>query len=286
MTRPTRETQEGRIYLLLRALARKQKRTTAEILQLYALERFVARLAASPDRERFVLKGGLLMAAFGERRPTRDVDLLALGVDNDLELIRDHIFQIASYPLDDGIQIDAESVRARVIREGAHYSGVRVSLRANLASARLAFHVDVNVGDPVKPSPSPVELPSLLGGEALVVLAYPVEMVIAEKLVTAFERGGTNTRWRDFVDLLLLMGHATDIGLASVAVEVVAEHRKVALGQFRAIRDDLAEHAQPKWAAWRRKQGLTGRTPESLDELLVTIEPWADLLLQSPGKSR
>ncbi|MFT7519935.1 MAG: hypothetical protein ACI9MC_002079, partial [Kiritimatiellia bacterium] len=99
---------------MLRALARKQRRTTAEILQLYALERFVARLAASPDKERFVLKGDLLMAAFGERRPTRDVDLLALDVDNDLDLIRDYIFQIASYPLDDGIQIDAESVRARV----------------------------------------------------------------------------------------------------------------------------------------------------------------------------
>jgi hypothetical protein len=143
----------------------------------------------------------------------------------------------------------------------------------------------VNVGDPVKPSASLVELPSLLGGEALVVLAYPVEMVIAEKLVTAFERGGTNTRWRDFVDLLLLMGHLTNTGLASEAVEVVAEHREVSLGRFREIRDDLAEHAQPKWAAWRRKQGLTERTPESLDDLLATIEPWADLLLRAPDKS-
>ncbi len=280
MTRPTRHTRGGRAYLALRALARQQGRATSELLQLYVLERFVARLAASPERERFVLKGGLLMAAFGERRPTRDVDLLALNLDNDPDDIRDLILQIASLPLDDGIELDTESVRARSIREGPHYAGVRVSLEARLASARLAFHVDVNVGDPVKPPAGLVELPSLLGGAPLIVLAYPVEMVITEKLVTAFERGGTNTRWRDFADLLLLMDHQVKTDAASAAIREVAQHRGVSLGSFATIRDELAGHAQPKWEAWRRKQRLDERTPEQFRELLTAIEPWADVLLQ------
>lgn len=284
MSRPTRDSPGGRAYLALRALARQQGRGTSEFLQLYALERFVARVTASHQGERFVLKGGLLMAAFGQRRPTREVDLLALDLNNDPEQVRDLILQIASHPLDDGIRFDTESIRARFIREGAHYAGVRVSLKARLASARLPFHVDVNVGDPVEPPPVLAELPTFLDGDPIVVLAYPVEMVIAEKLVTAFERGGTNTRWRDFVDLLLLMGHPVEIEPASEAIRIVAQHRSVPLGRFATIRDEVGEHAQPKWAAWRRKQGLDERTPEHIRDVLAAIEPWADTLLRAPDK--
>lgn len=284
MSRPTRDSPGGRAYLALRALARERGRGTSEFLHLYALERFVARVTASPHKERFVLKGGVLMAAFGQRRPTRDVDLLALDLNNDPDQIRDLILEIASYPLDDGVRFDTELIRARPIREGAHHAGVRVSLEARLASARLPLHVDVNVGDPVKPPPVRVELPQLLDGDPLVVLAYPVEMIIAEKLVTAFERGGANTRWRDFVDLLLLMGHPVEIGPASEAIQIVAQHRSVPLGRFAIIRDEVGAHAQPKWAAWRRKQGLHDRTPENIRDLLAAIEPWADTLLAPPRK--
>ena len=75
--RPTRTTSAGRAYLALRRLASEQGRTTAELLQMYALEAFLARTPASPHAHRFTLKGGLLLAAFDVRRPTRDVDLSA-----------------------------------------------------------------------------------------------------------------------------------------------------------------------------------------------------------------
>jgi hypothetical protein len=43
-------------------------------------------------RERFVLKGGVLLASFGSRRPTKDVDLAGRDLANDtttvLELVR------------------------------------------------------------------------------------------------------------------------------------------------------------------------------------------------------
>ncbi|MFT0848148.1 nucleotidyl transferase AbiEii/AbiGii toxin family protein [Actinomycetaceae bacterium L2_0104] len=81
---PSRDTAAGRAYNDLRNLARKQHRDPAEYIILYALEGFLARLATSESAADFVLKGGVLMVAFAERRPTRDIDFAARGFANDL----------------------------------------------------------------------------------------------------------------------------------------------------------------------------------------------------------
>jgi hypothetical protein len=67
----------------LKTRAKRENRSTQELLQLYLLEGFLARLAASELREKFVLKGGVLLAAFDARRPTRDVDLAGIQMAND-----------------------------------------------------------------------------------------------------------------------------------------------------------------------------------------------------------
>jgi len=278
VTKPTRETPAGRAYLALRALARRTSRPTAEVIQLYVLERFVARVGASPHKHRLVLKGGLLMAAFGARRPTRDVDLLAIDTSNEVDAIRDLVTEIAKLDLGDGVQIDADDVEARAIREGSTYAGVRVRLRARLATARVAFHVDVNVGDPVEPPPRATSVPTLLDESPIHALAYPVEMVIAEKLVTALERGGTNTRWRDFVDLLALAEGEVDLERTSRSVQRVAEHRGVDVEGFGRLREDFGPEAQTKWEAWRRKVGLEQQVPDAFDDVLRALARWAQQL--------
>ena len=59
MANPTRDTTAGRVYNDLRNLARRNSRSTDEVMVEYVLERFLYRLAASPlGREHFVLKGG------------------------------------------------------------------------------------------------------------------------------------------------------------------------------------------------------------------------------------
>jgi hypothetical protein len=75
--RPSRATSAGRAYLDLQNLARRQRRPTDELHQIYALEGFLARLAVSPHADKLVLKGGVLLAAYDTRRPTRDIDLQA-----------------------------------------------------------------------------------------------------------------------------------------------------------------------------------------------------------------
>jgi len=88
ITGPTRATAAGRAYLALRKQAKAAGRTTAEYLRLYALEGFLLRLANSSHRSRFVLKGGVLLAAYELRRPTADIDFAAVRTPNEVESIR------------------------------------------------------------------------------------------------------------------------------------------------------------------------------------------------------
>lgn len=201
--RPTRETVEGRAYLDLQNLARRSGRPTDELHQLFALEGFLDRRGRSGQAERLVLKGGVLLAAYDARRPTRDVDLSARALANDTDTIRDVIADVLRVEVDDGLSFNTGAVTAETIREQHDYSGVRVHVSGWLAVAQLRFHVDVNVADPITPAPETVTIPRLLGGEIHVV-GYPVEMVLAEKIVTAIERGqptpagatsSTSPRW-------------------------------------------------------------------------------------------
>jgi hypothetical protein len=103
VTRPSRDSVAGRAYLDLQARARRDGRPTDEPFTLYVLERFLFRVARSRHRERLVLKGGMLPAVFEERRPTRDVDLLALATPNDVATVAAIIREVLSVPADDGV---------------------------------------------------------------------------------------------------------------------------------------------------------------------------------------
>jgi hypothetical protein len=276
VTAPSRATPAGRAYLDLRAKARGDRRPVDELLQLYVLESFLERLAGSRFTEQLVLKGGVLLAAFGERRATRDVDLQAQALDNDPERIRAVICDIAAQHLDDGVLFEVDGATAAVTRDEDAYSGVRVSMGAELATARPHFHVDVNVGDPIIPAPQEVHLPRLLGGE-VVVRGYPLVMVHAEKIVTAVARGSVNTRWRDFADIYLLnRRHRLDGPDLDGSLHQVARHRQVELVPLARALDGYGELGQARWAAWRRKQQLEDRLPDQFAEVVFAVIEFAD----------
>jgi hypothetical protein len=273
---PTRASTAGRAYLDLRKLARENQRPVDELLQLYVLETFLARLASSRFTEQLVLKGGVLLAAFGERRPTRDIDLQAQALENDTETIRVATCEIAAITLDDGVTFEIETATAEPIRDEAIYSGVRVTMGAQLATARAHFHVDTNVGDPISPAPKNVHLPRLLGGE-IVLRGYPLAMVHAEKIVTAIARGTVNTRWRDFADIhMLARHHAIDWSELVQAIRRVAEHRQVRLLPLAPALDDYGQIGQQRWTSWRRRQRLEERLPEQFGDIVVAIIDFAD----------
>lgn len=104
-------------YLSLQRIARDLGRPTDELLTLYVMEGFIARASESAYSEQLVLKGGMLISTFAERRPTRDIDLQALRIPNDTESLSEVAVQIASIGHEDGIDFKTESTSATVIRD-------------------------------------------------------------------------------------------------------------------------------------------------------------------------
>lgn len=286
MIRATRETTAGRRYLDLQRAAQQSKRPTDELIQLYALECFLDRLTRSRFANHFVLKGGVLLAALGARRPTRDIDLAARALDNDAQTLLTVAKDIAAIELDDGIVFDADRASIEVIREDGQYSGARVKLSGTLSRALVRLHVDINIGDPIWPEPQQVQLPRLLDG-VLKIRGYSVGMVLAEKIVTAIARGTENTRWRDFVDIYALVRqHDIDGKVLRQSLQRVAEYRDVALVSLQTVLADYAGIAQQRWLMWVKKQRIGSNVPTQFSVVLDLAIRFADPVIADGPSTR
>lgn len=279
----------GDATIALRKLARQTGGDVQELMVVYALEGLLARIAISEYRDDFVLKGGVLLAAFAARRPTKDIDLQATRLADDPEEVAERVRAIARLELADGLVFDPASVAATTIRDGDEYAGVRVKLRATLGTARLTVGVDVNFGDPIWPAPQLIELPRVtdLGLPPVTLLGYPLAMVLAEKIVTAIDRGVANTRWRDFADVYTLSRlHSVDAGDLRGSIETVAEYRKVAVVPLLPRLAPMGERAQGKYLAWRTRAHREGELPEAFADALSAVASFADPVLSAVARGR
>jgi hypothetical protein len=144
--------------------SRTQGRPFQEMLQYFAMERFLYRLAKSPFADRFVLKGALLLTAWRAplSRPTMDIDL-AGRTSNELDHIHWLVGEVCGSATEpDGIDFDRSSLAVSRIKEDADYEGVRVRFHATLAKARIPMQVDIGFGDVIVPQPTEVEYPAML----------------------------------------------------------------------------------------------------------------------------
>lgn len=248
---------------------------------MYVVERWLARLSRSPYLEDFVLKGGMLLASFGNRRPTVDADALARNIAADAEAVTARVAEIAQLDdPDDGVEFDTNTVTTAPIRESAHYAGVRVTMVARLATAEVKLRLDINFGDPVTPEPRLVELPALRpGGEPIRVLGYPIETVLAEKLTTAIDLGAANTRVRDFADVYVLIGtQSISSDAFREALEATAGFRGVGLRPLAEAVNGLATLRSTTYLAYRRSLGVgAADLPESfrhaIDGVVAFVDP-------------
>lgn len=142
--------------------AREQGLSFQNLLERYALERMLYRISISPHAQAFVLKGGLLMLAWGcePSRHTRDIDFLDCAGHSPEQI--GSIFRevcVQDVPAD-GMVYDPGSVEARLVRREGRRDGVEVVVRGHLGSARVMVNVDVGVPDPVVPARSSPPYPS------------------------------------------------------------------------------------------------------------------------------
>jgi hypothetical protein len=111
--------------------ARREGRPADELLTLYVLERFLYRLSVSAHSDVLVLKGGMLLSAFGQRRPTRDIDLLAKTTSNEPAAIATLVREIAAIEVEDGVVYETSQLTTRMIREQDLHAALRGSDAAN-----------------------------------------------------------------------------------------------------------------------------------------------------------
>ena len=88
-----------------KALAREHGLMAQEVMQMYLFERFLARLAASPYSDRFVLKGGLLISALigVANRTTMDMDATLRSISLDEQTVERVVSDICAEDAQDGI---------------------------------------------------------------------------------------------------------------------------------------------------------------------------------------
>ncbi|HEY0475651.1 MAG TPA: nucleotidyl transferase AbiEii/AbiGii toxin family protein [Kribbella sp.] len=258
------------------------------MLTLYVVERWLARLSRSNRADDFVLKGGMLLAAYGRRRPTVDADALARNMPRDESTVAARIAEIAAIAdPDDGVEFLPGTVATRLIRDDSLYAGVRVTMEARISTASVKLRLDINFGDPVTPAPQVVELPALRPGvESVRVLGYPIETVLAEKLTTAVTLGPANTRIRDYIDIYTL---TTTWKLEHVvvrkAVVATAAFRGTVLRPLSEVVSDLIDLRSPAYGAYRLNLGEHGlHLPGEFSEVVRTVVAFGDpVLIEQPA---
>ena len=248
--------------------AQQSNRPFQEVLQYFAMERFLYRLSVSPHNERFVLKGALLFNVWGApaTRPTRDIDLLAHlnnSVAAVLPVIRDITQQVVE---PDGLVFDVDSLAGQVIKEAADYSGVRMTFLAYLENARIPMQIDIGFGDVIVPEAALTDYPVLLGLATPRLLAYPRETVVAEKFEAMVKLGQLNSRLKDFFDLWLLSRQFQFDGriLAQAVRETFANRHTTIPPQPVALTAAFANEPvrQTQWKGFLRKSRIDMAPPE------------------------
>lgn len=244
--------------------ARETGRPFNELLQYFAMERFLYRLSESPYARRFILKGALMLTAWHApvSRPTMDIDLLG-QTDNSVEAIASMMRDVCTQPVEsDGLAFDPDSIQGQRIVEDADYGGVRIRFTGAMGKARVFMQIDIGFGDVVMPTPEPVDYPALLEFPPPELLGYSRESTIAEKFEAMVKLGLLSSRMKDYYDIWLLSRQFEFSGeRLCQAISATFSRRKTALpsGVPVALSAEFAAGPgkQTQWRAFVRRSRLT-----------------------------
>lgn len=280
--------------------AKNDKRPFNELLQYYAMERFLYRLSRSTHADRFILKGALMLRVWfppdksagiddldarsqpameraidGEHqfRPTMDIDMLGKTSNDDASIIaqiRD-IMTVVVEP--DGLLFDPDSIQSERITEDADYEGIRIRFRGTLDSARVSMQIDIGFGDIVYPGPEESDLPTMLDFPSPRLLCYSRESAIAEKFEAMVKLGVLNSRMKDFYDIWLLSRQFDFDGMKlTEAIRLTFERRGTVMPiEIEAFNEAFTSAKQIQWSAfWKRLQ--QDHVPVSFRDIVSAVK--------------
>ena len=211
----------------IRNIAKEKNISAQAVLQNYLMNRFLYRLSLTGYKEKFVIKGGMLIASIVgmEHRATMDLDTTLRNLPLTEDSIREAFESICAVQADDGITFSFDSIAP--IRDDDEYGGYRVGFSAQFGKINAPMSMDVSTGDVITPGAAKHRFADILeDGLSFELWSYPIETVLAEKVETILSRGVDNTRPRDYYDVYMLSGLKYDRKMFKDAFIATASHRE------------------------------------------------------------
>ena len=264
----------------LRVIASENATTVNKIWKQLLLERFLARLSTSPHQNKFIFKGGLLLANYIKiNRETVDLDFSLTKIKSETKNIEEAISEVATTDIHDGFYFKWDSID-ELNQPHMNYNGFRILLNSGFGNMTDKIQIDIGVGDAVVPVESqfyPFEYkgkPIFMGEISLQV--YPPEYIFSEKLQSIISKNTLNSRMKDFHDLILMIREPNFLNSEKLAgaIQITFKRRGTPITTPIQIDINSANNLQQYWSNHLR--GLGGfrknlNFPDHISEIIAEI---------------
>ena len=186
-------------------LSKKTNIPNKYLIQNFMFEALLKRISKSKYKDKFIIKGGLLLSSiFGVNlRSTMDLDTTIKGLPLDRETITNVINEIIRIDVEDNVRLDIENIKD--IREEELYSGFEVNLKAEFDGLKTNLMIDITTGDVITYEEIEFKYSTLFDNEIINIMTYNYETIIAEKFESIISRNIDNTRMKDYYDLYMFV---------------------------------------------------------------------------------
>ena len=186
-------------------LAKQTNIPNKYIIQNFMFEALLKRISNSIYKDKFIIKGGLLLSSiFGVNlRSTMDLDTTIKGLPLNKSTITKVITEIININLKDNITFEIENIKD--IREEDLYSGYNVNLKADFDGLKTNLMIDITTGDIITYKEVEFKYNTLFDNDIINIMTYNCETIIAEKFETIISRNIDNTRMKDYYDLYMFV---------------------------------------------------------------------------------
>lgn len=200
MMRLTAAQAKGRI----KNIALNNRADPRVLMRIYMMERFLERIALSPYKDSFIIKGGILITSLVgiSMRSTMDIDTSIKGQKLDLENAKSIINEIIEVKINDGVSFEVKD--AETIMDEMEYPGIRFHIDALFEKMVTPIKIDISTGDVITPREIEYQYTLMLEDRTINLWSYNLETILAEKVQTILARERVNTRMRDFYDIYVL----------------------------------------------------------------------------------
>lgn len=263
----------------IRNISKSKNISAQAILQNYLMNRFLYRLSQSEYKDKFVIKGGMLISSIVgiAQRSTMDLDTTLRNLPLTEDALHAAFEQICAIETNDGIKFVFDTISP--IRDDDEYGGYRVLFHAILGKINAPMSMDVSTGDIITPGAEKHVFKDMFDAEISFELwSYTLETVLAEKTETILSRSVENTRPRDFYDVYMLSGYELDPKVFKAALNATSAHRGsiTKINDVSGILDMIVNDAvmQKRWQDYTRQMPYAAKiefhdTIDSIRTLLM-----------------